>query len=92
MPPSKTLSPRAVANPTSADDLLPKRRGPGRTPNLKTEHPENLWDRRDIRGVLAAALDAEMKRHGDTAYSLHRHQKSRRPLWIGQPLEPGANQ
>ena len=50
--PSKTSNPRAAANPSSADVSLPKRRGPGRPPNPVTEHPESLWDRRDMVSPL----------------------------------------
>ena len=77
MPPSKTSNPRTAADPSSADDVLPKRRGPGRPPNPITEHPLSLWDRMDIQGGFAALLDAEMKRHGDTDYGLHRAIKAR---------------
>ncbi|WP_313452330.1 hypothetical protein [Brevundimonas sp.] len=49
-----------------------RRSGPGRPPRAVVEHPSALWDRvGSIRG-FAEALDAEMTRHGDTAWSLHK--------------------
>ncbi len=48
------------------------RKGPGRPPNPIVEHPAPLWDRVAPPRDFAGALDAEMKRHGDTAWGLHK--------------------
>lgn len=57
----------------SSDRSAPRRRpGPGRPPRTVVEHPEPLWDRIAGPAGFAAALDAEMKRHGDSAWSLHK--------------------
>ena len=57
----------------SSDRPAPRRRpGAGRPPRPVVEHPESLWDRIDGPAGFAAALDAEMKRHGDSAWSLHK--------------------
>ncbi|HCQ53238.1 MAG TPA: hypothetical protein DIV82_03760 [Brevundimonas diminuta] len=48
------------------------RRGRGRPPNPIVEHPPALWDRKDDRAGFAEALDEEMKRHGDSAWGLHK--------------------
>ncbi|WP_255567861.1 hypothetical protein [Brevundimonas sp. PAMC22021] len=36
------------------------------------ERPAPLWDRLEAPAVFAEALDAEMNRHGDSAWALHR--------------------
>lgn len=68
--------------PARSSDLKPpipaaaeaggRRRGPGRPPNPIEEHPSPLWDRVETPQTFGPALDAEMKRHGDSAWALHR--------------------
>lgn len=66
---------RASARPAAAltAPAKPARRsGPGRPARPVVEHPPALWDRADAPPGFAAALDAEMRRHGDSAWSLHK--------------------
>lgn len=53
-------------------EIAQKRRGPGRPARPVVEHPPALWDRTESPRAFADALDAEMSRHGDSAWSLHR--------------------
>lgn len=65
--------------PNSAAPIIPAisragegSRGPGRPPKPVEEHPAALWDRTVPSDTFAENLDAEMRRHGDTAWGLHR--------------------
>ena len=58
---------------TSATPLEPTvRRGRGRPPRPVVEHPAPLWKRKIDPQDFATALDAEMARHGDSIWSLHK--------------------
>lgn len=48
------------------------RRGRGRPPRPLVDHPAALWDEPTAAKGFGAALDAEMKRHGESAWMLHR--------------------
>lgn len=62
--------------PQAEADLVsgggPPRKGPGRPPKPVVEHPAPLWDPTELPPTFAEALDAEMKRHADSAWGLYR--------------------
>lgn len=60
-----------IALPPS-DPAPDRRRGPGRPPKPIVDHPSPLWARTLEPDGFADALDAEMRRHGDTVWSLHK--------------------
>lgn len=60
-----------VSRPSS-DSASGRRRGPGRPPKPVVDHPAPLWGRTFEPEGFAEALDAEMRRHGDTVWSLHK--------------------
>lgn len=51
---------------------MPARRRPGRPPNPVVENPPSLWEAVEHPQSFSLALDQQMRRHGDSAYSLHR--------------------
>ena len=50
--PFQNFEPSRGRDPVVRRCFAPKRRGPGRPPNPVTEHPESLWDRRDMVSPL----------------------------------------
>ena len=67
--PAKTGSTQRA--PKGADPK-PHRSHPGRKPDPIIEFPEPLWEVWEDPAGLADALDLHMRRHGDTAYRLHK--------------------
>ena len=63
--------PSAKRQPVEAVSLQP-RAGRGRPPKLVVAFPDALWPRVDTAGDFAAVLDAEVRRHGDSIWGLHR--------------------
>lgn len=57
--------------PTPISTTSPRIRR-GRRPDPIITHPERLWDLPQDPGDFHSALDAQMARHGDTAYRLHK--------------------
>lgn len=50
----------------------PEKRGPGRPTKPIVEYPTPLWDPEDHKASFGDALSAEIKRHGDSAWMVHR--------------------
>lgn len=69
MPRSLSLS---AFSSSAGDASRQRRRGAGRPPSPVVEHPAPLWDFTTGPDGFSAALDAEMRRHGDSAWSLHK--------------------
>lgn len=67
---SRTPARLAVASPDPAP--LRRQSGAGRPARPVVDHPPARWDRISEPGGFAAALDGEMKRHGDSVWSLHK--------------------
>ena len=53
-------------------EAQPASRRRGRPPKPVVEHPPSLWESVEDPHAFADALDLQMRRHGDSAYSLHR--------------------
>lgn len=49
----------------------PAKRRPGRPARPVIQHPPALWEMAEHPASFADALDQQMRRHGDTAWSLH---------------------
>lgn len=70
MSPSPTL--RSSKRHPAKPEERPRRPGPGRPPKPVVEYPEPLWERVEAPGDFAAAFDAEIRRHGDSVWGLHK--------------------
>lgn len=63
--------PSAKRQPGEAGSLQ-RRTGRGRPPKPVVAFPDALWPRQDAPGGFAAVLDAEIRRHGESVWGLHR--------------------
>lgn len=64
------LQPSLPAPQQNDADRRPRR--PGRPPNPIVGCPEPLWDRIDEPGGFAEAFDAQIRRHNDSVWGLHK--------------------
>lgn len=70
MSPSSTL--RSSVPLPAEPEARPRRPGPGRPPKPVVEYPEPLWEPVEAPHDFAAAFDAEIRRHGDSVWGLHK--------------------